>query len=144
MTNIGSMAVDNIINAQRIVDRAESGEVSWQELIDLVKFRPRFVDTEEVYEAIANLYFNLRLTEAAAYHFRGEPDSEGFRAAYSLVKQAREMRSEIVQLMEDNASYPPASALEKLGVMFVADKCQWALRLIDETFVAWGYFRGRI
>lgn len=138
MSYSGSSAVNRIMDAQMLVSNAENGEIEWATLFPLIT-RPALSDLEDVYEFVGEMYFNVRLVEAIAYKFRDQRDKDQFESVLNLVEWARTQRKTIEDQLIVNSSYEPENGLEGLGVMFVEEKCRWALRLIDETFASWGY-----
>ena len=134
---VGAAVVDKIISAQSLVARAEAGELLWSELFVMVD-TAKDLEAEDPYEFVGNLYFGFRITEAAANAYK-TVHTPIKKVVREMVGWARRQRAAIEQQLEINASYEPKSGLERLGQFAVEEKCRWALRLLDESFPAWGY-----
>lgn len=124
-----------------MVASVESGKSSWENLayyiaemgVDIGRFEG------DVYVFVGELYHRFRILEAVAYHYRDSDELAWKTALKMLVQQASEQRRVIEDQLTGNQTYEPKSGLERLGQFAVEEKCRWALRLLDESFPAWGY-----
>lgn len=135
----GSAAVNKIVSVQSLVARAEAGDVPWSEIILQVDTSRDLVAGEDTYEFATNLYCSFRSIEAVAYVYRDKHRIPLKLVIRELVAWARRQREVIEQKSQIEASYVPKSGRERLGQESFEEKCRWALRLIDESFPAWGY-----
>lgn len=129
-----SEIVDTIIKAQDLVRRAEAGAIEWDKIGEAL-LDHEMCGPEDLYQYVADVYFRFRLTEAVAYHYRGDRSTIGVKA--QTERCARERR-DIEEVLTNSESFVPTTPAEEVAKLWVEEKLRWALGRLD-AFREWGY-----
>jgi len=132
-----SKIVDQIIEAQSLVAKAEAGEIEWGVAFSAA-FDQGHLDPNDLYNFVAGMYARFRITEAGAHKFQKGNEGYPSTGVRNLVTTCDILKADIHEVLRNSESYEPTTAAEEIAKLWIEEKCRWALSRLEQ-FTAWGY-----